>query len=313
MKGFRRAMFRFIVSHLACPTLNILIGFFFRTQCKASLRVNQKGDSVLKKKPKIGLALGSGGARGFAHLGVIRVLKEENIPISYIAGSSMGALIGSLYAAGTDLEQLYKIVPHFKRKFFMDVTVPKMGFIKGNRIKEFIGIFTHWKHLEQLDIPTAVVATDIRTGEKVVFTEGLVADAVRASIAIPGIFTPEKIGDKLLVDGGVVDRVPVSVVKEMGADFVIAVDVSHIKRDVEINSIYDVIMQSLDILQMEIVQNREIASDIMLQPRVEQFDSRAFTNLEEIVAIGEQEARKKIDWIKETLANWEGKENGEAK
>lgn len=266
----------------------------------------------MKKKPKIGLALGSGGARGFAHLGVIRVLKEENIPISYVAGSSMGALIGSLYASGIDLEKLYKIVSSFKRKYYLDFTVPKMGLIKGNRIKEFIGIFTHWKNLEDLDIPTAVVATNIRTAEKVVFTKGSVATAVRASIAIPGIFTPEKIGDQLLVDGGVVDRVPVSVVKEMGAEFVIAVDVSHVKQNVEINSIYDVIMQSLDILQMEIVRNREIASDIMLQPRVEQFDSRAFTNLEEIVAIGEQEARKNIDSIKQALAKWEEKENDKA-
>lgn len=262
--------------------------------------------------PKIGLALGSGGARGFAHLGVIKVLKEENIPISYVAGSSMGALIGSLFAAGTDLEQLYKIVTSFKRKYYLDFTVPKMGLIKGNRIKDFIGIFTFWKNIEDLEIPLAVVATNIRTGEKVVFRKGLIADAVRASIAIPGIFTPEKIGDQLLVDGGVVDRVPVSVVKEMGADLVIAVDVSHVKQDMEITSIYDVIMQSLDILQMEIVQNREIASDIMLRPRVEQFNSRSFTNIEEIIAIGENEARKHIEQIKEKIVNWEGANQNES-
>ena len=260
-------------------------------------------------KPKIGLALGSGGARGFAHLGVIKVLAEENIPVSYVAGSSMGALVGSLYAAGTDLEQLYKIFINFKRKYYLDFTVPKMGLIKGNRIKEFIGIFTQWKNIEELNIPLGIVATNIKTGEKVVFTEGPVADAVRASIAIPGIFTPEKIGDQLLVDGGVVDRVPVSVVKEMGADFVIAVDVSHIKQDVEITSIYDVIMQSLDILQMELVENRKIASDIMLKPRVEQFNSRAFTNIDEIIAIGESETRKNIDLIKRELAAWGGEKN----
>ncbi|MEH6944895.1 patatin-like phospholipase family protein [Bacillus sp. JJ722] len=259
----------------------------------------------MKQKPKIGLALGSGGARGFAHVGVIKVLKEENIPISLIAGSSMGALVGSMYAAGTDLEQLYKIVMKFKRKYFLDFTVPKMGLIKGNRIKEFISIFTHGKKLEELDIPISIVATDIKTGEKVVFTEGSVADAVRASIAIPGIFTPEKIGDQLLVDGGVVDRVPVSVVKEMGADYVIAVDVSHVKQDMEVTSIYDVIMQSLDILQMEIVKNREIASNVMIRPRVEQFSSRAFTNIDEIIAIGESETRKHIDQIKREIAKWE--------
>ena len=217
----------------------------------------------------------------------------------------MGALVGSMYAAGTDLDDLYKIVTKFKRKYYLDFTVPKMGLIKGNRIKEFIRLFTHGKKIEELDIPLAVVATNIKSGEKVVFKEGSVADAVRASIAIPGIFTPEKIGDQLLVDGGVIDRVPVSVVKEMGADYVIAVDVSHIKQDAEVTSIYDVIMQSLDILQMEIVKNREIESNVMIRPRVEQFSSRAFTHIEEIISIGESETRKHIKQIKEDIAKWE--------
>ncbi len=269
------------------------------------------GDILNQKHPKIGLALGSGSARGFAHLGVIKVLKEENIPISYIAGSSMGALVGSMYAAGTDLDQLYKIITSFKRKYYLDFTVPKMGLIKGNRIKEFIGIFTHWKNIEQLDIPLAVVATNIKTGEKVVFKEGLVANAVRASISIPGIFTPEKIGEQLLVDGGVVDRVPVSVVKEMGADYVIAVDVSQLNQDMEVTSIYDVIMQSLDILQMEAMKNRKISADSMIRPKLEMYDSKAFTNIDEIVAIGESEARKHIEQIKSDIASWKGKEENE--
>ena len=116
-------------------------------------------------------------------------------------------------------------------------------------------------------------------GEKVVFTKGPVADAVRASISIPGIFVPAKIDGRLLVDGGVIDRVPVSVVKEMGADLVIAVDVSRVKTDAEITNIYDVIMQSLDIMQMELVENRQIASDIMIRPPVEKYSARAFTNI----------------------------------
>jgi len=266
----------------------------------------------LKNKPKIGLALGSGGARGFAHLGVIKVLQEENIEISYIAGSSMGALIGSLFAAGTDLEQLHKIVMSFKRKYYLDFTVPKMGFIKGNRMKDFIGIFTQWKNIEDLPIPLAVVATNIKTGEKVVMREGLVADAVRASIAVPGIFVPVKIGEQLLVDGGVVDRVPVSVVKDMGADLVIAVNVAHVKEDAEVESIYDVIMQTLDILQMEVMKSRQIKADLMMNPRVEKYSSSAFTKIDEIVAIGEMEARKHIDQIKMLVANWEEEQKSES-
>ena len=258
----------------------------------------------MDSRPKIGLALGSGGARGFAHLGAIKVLKEEGIPIDCIAGSSMGAMVGCFYGAGLDIERLYKLATAFKRKYYLDFTVPKMGFIAGKRVKELIRIFTHGKNLEQLEIPVRVVATDLMTGEKIVFEKGPIADAVRASISIPGIFVPEKLNDRLLVDGGVVDRIPVSVVREMGADIIIAIDVSHVKTNIEITSIYDVIMQSLDIMQMELVANREVASNVMIRPRVEMFSSRAFTNIEEIITIGEEETRKQVDSIKQVLNTW---------
>ncbi|PLT34316.1 patatin-like phospholipase family protein [Bacillus sp. V5-8f] len=256
------------------------------------------------RKPKIGLALGSGGARGFAHVGVIKVLREEGIPIDMIAGSSMGALVGTFYAAGSDIERLYKLARVFKRKYYLDFTVPKMGFISGKRVKELIRVFTYGKRLEELDIPVSVVATDIKRGDKVLFREGPVSDAVRASISIPGIFVPEKIDGRLLVDGGVIDRVPVSVVKDMGADIVVAVDVAQVKQDQEISSIYDVIIQSLDILQMELVKTREFAADVMIRPRVEKYNSKAFTDISDIIRIGEEEARKHIGSIKESIENW---------
>ncbi|CAM3694879.1 patatin-like phospholipase family protein [Mesobacillus zeae] len=256
------------------------------------------------KRPKIGLALGSGGARGFAHLGAIKVLRDEGIPVDMIAGSSMGAMVGCFYGAGLDIGRLYKLSTAFKRKYYLDFTVPKMGFISGKRVKELIRIFTQGKNIQELDIPVAVVATDLVTGEKVVFREGPIADAVRASIAIPGIFVPEKLNGRILVDGGVADRIPVSVVREMGADLVVAIDVSHVKANAEILSIFDVIMQSIDIMQMELVSHRKIASDIMIQPRVEMFSSRAFTNIEEIILIGEQETRKRIPEIKQAIEEW---------
>jgi len=131
-----------------------------------------------------------------------------------------------------------------------------------------------------------------------------VAEAVRASIAIPGIFVPEKLDGRLFVDGGVVDRIPVSVAKEMGADIVIAVDVSSVKINEDVTSIFDVIMQSIDIMQMELVANREVASDVMLRPPVEMFNSKAFTNIDEIIAIGEEEAKKHIDKIRKCIEQW---------
>jgi NTE family protein len=255
-------------------------------------------------RPKIGLALGSGGARGFAHLGVIKVLEEENIPIDLIAGSSMGALVASLYASGLGIERLYKLAKAFKRNDYIDLTVPKMGLISGRRIKEFVRLLTKGKRIEDLHIPIGIVATDLQKCEKVVFRTGLIADAVRASISIPGIFVPEQIDGRLLVDGGVIDRIPVSVAREMGADIVIAVDVSHVKVNEEISSIFDVILQSIDILQDELVRHREVASDVMIRPRVEQFSSRAFTHIEEIITIGEEETRKQLTKIHEAIAKW---------
>ena len=256
--------------------------------------------------PKIGLALGSGGARGFAHLGVIKALKDAGIPIHLIAGSSMGALVASFYGAGIDMDRLYKLSTAFKRKYFLDFTVPKMGFISGKKVKEFIKVFTHGKNIEDLSIPIGIVATDLLTGEKVVFQTGPVADAVRASISIPGIFVPEKYNGRILVDGGVSDRIPVSVAKEMGADIVIAVDVSRVKRNAEITSIYDVIMQSLDIMQAEIINNREIAANVMIRPPVEIYSSKAFTNIDEIINLGEEEAKKHLKQIKTVIEQWKG-------
>ncbi|MZE19420.1 patatin family protein, partial [Bacillus anthracis] len=146
-------------------------------------------------------------------------------------------------------------------------------------------------------------------GEKVVFTSGPVAEAVRASISVPGVFVPEKIDGRLLVDGGVIDRIPVSVVKELGADIVIAVDVSPIKVNGEVTSIYDVIMQSIEIMQHELVMNRQIASDLMMRPAVEQFSSRAFTNIEDIIRVGEVEAEKHVANIHLLIEQWKEKHN----
>ncbi|ARI77589.1 patatin-like phospholipase family protein [Halobacillus mangrovi] len=257
-------------------------------------------------RPKVGLALGSGGARGFSHLGVLKTLKEHDIPVDMVAGSSMGALVGSFFAAGQQIEDLYKLAFTFKRKYYLDFTVPKMGFIQGRRIKEYIRLFTFGKNLEEFDLPMAIIATDLYAGEKKIFRTGPASEAVRASIAIPGIFVPEKIDDRLYIDGGVMDRVPVSVVKEMGADVVIAVDCAHFDADPNINSIYDVIIQSIDIMQDELVTAMGVSADadVMIRPDVSKYSSRAFTNIKEIVEAGEKEAEIHIEAIKKTLADW---------
>lgn len=181
---------------------------------------------------KIGLALGSGSARGLAHVGVIMALEAYNIPIDIIAGTSIGSVIGGLYASGATIRQLEEVALSIKKSktlFLIDPVFPHSGLISGDRIEKMLNQFgIKDKTFDDLKIPFAAVATDVESGAEVILNQGKVIDAIRASISIPGIFTPVKYQDYYLVDGGVVDPVPVDVVKMMGADIIIAVNLAKI-------------------------------------------------------------------------------------
>jgi len=181
---------------------------------------------------KFGLALGGGSARGLAHVGVIQVLEAYHIPIDIIAGTSIGSVVGSLYAAGASINQLEEAALSMKKSttlFLIDLALPHSGLISGKRIEEMLSdLALEDKTFDNLEIPFATVATDVESGAKVILNQGKVIDAVRASISIPGIFTPVKYQDYYLVDGGVVDPVPVDVVQMMGADIIIAVSLAKI-------------------------------------------------------------------------------------
>lgn len=256
-------------------------------------------------KPKIGLALGSGGARGLAHIGVLKVLHEHHIPIDYIAGSSMGSLIGALYANNNDIHMIEKLAVHLKRKHWLDFSVTKFGLISGEKIKELIRILTHGKNIEDLAIPLGVVATDIETGERVVFREGPVYQAVRASISIPGIFVPENVNGRILVDGGVIDRIPIQIVREMGADLVIAVDVGLNHSKMKVNSIFDVISQTIDIMEREILQHQVVLTNFIIRPDVGHIGTISFSNIKEAIDLGYEKASESIEEIKEFIQHWE--------
>ena len=180
-------------------------------------------------KPKIGLALGSGGARGSAHTGVLKVLEAEGIPISVVAGSSIGSLIGAAMAVGISVEQVESewLATGARRVFrsFLP-TFPRAGLSSGNELKKLLAELLGEVHIEDMDMPYAAVACDIDTGESIALTKGSLVDAVRASTAIPGIFHPVRFENRLLVDGGLVDPVPIQVCRDLGADFVIAVDIT---------------------------------------------------------------------------------------
>ncbi|SMO46543.1 patatin-like phospholipase family protein [Melghirimyces algeriensis] len=251
-----------------------------------------------RSSKKVGLALGSGGARGMAHIGVLKVLKREGIPIDCIAGSSIGSLVGAIYAHGHDLDMIESLAVHLKRNVWLDPTIPRRGFITGKKVKELIRLLTHDKNLEDLSLPMAVVATDLTKRERVVFRTGPVSFAVRASISIPGIFEPVYWKGRTLVDGGVIDRIPISVVQEMDADVIIAVDVVPGATSVRIKNIFDVITQTLSVMEREILNQRLLRADILIQPDLTDISSTAFTDVAECIRRGEEAALVQLDRIK---------------
>lgn len=252
---------------------------------------------------RIGLALGAGGAKGLAHIGVLQVLIKESIPIDLIAGSSMGAIVGAAHAAGTDIDLLAKLAVCLNQSLFVDVTIPRMGLLKGDKASEFIKLITHGKDFNELEIPLVVMATDLERGEKVILKEGRVVEAVRASMSIPGIFQPVQHNGRILVDGAVSERIPTSVLKDMGADFIIGVDVkSSSSARIEIKNIYDVIMQSIDILEKESSKNSLLLADVIISPDVGKVGTTDFHLAQECIDMGRSAAEEKLDEIKAKIA-----------
>lgn len=183
----------------------------------------------MSQRKTVGLVLGCGSSRGWAHIGAIEALEEENIPIDFIVGCSVGAYVGSIYAGGS-IQSLKEFVLKMdgKKVFsYFDIVLPRSGILDGTkRLKELFSIHTDVQDFSELNIPVMMVATDLETGKKVVLKSGDILDALRASMSMPGLFAPAWVKDRWLVDGGLVDPVPVSVARAMGADIVVAVDLS---------------------------------------------------------------------------------------
>lgn len=247
---------------------------------------------------KVGLALGSGSARGMAHIGVLKALEENNINIDVVAGTSIGALIGSLYCCGLDPKTIENIAIEIKKSLWMDFTVPRRGIMKGNKIEEILKLLTRGRCIEDLDKKFAAVATDLNKAQRYVFTSGPIYRAVRASISIPGIFVPVKYNNMILVDGGVTDRVPVSIVKELGADVIIAVDVGFSTQQGKISHIIDVILQSIDVMAKQILDSNKPKADVLIEPPLSHIGPSKFEKVEECSYIGYKATLEKMNEIK---------------
>ena len=254
---------------------------------------------------KVGLALGGGGARGFAEIGVLRVLEQEKIPISFVAGTSVGSLIGALYAdTGRVLDAEFHAVSVTEEDLFdyRALAVFSGGFVKGERLRAFLGANLKNRSIEQMKVPFAAVAVDVAAGKAVVFRRGPVAPAVHASCAIPGVFVPVEIGGRTYVDGGVVNPVPADVVRSMGADVVVAVAIPALTPATVPKGPLAVAYQSVMIMSAEIGRLRAREADVVVTPDVGDVAYDDFSQKKRLISAGEEAARRALPEIRAALA-----------
>jgi NTE family protein len=259
-------------------------------------------------RPKIALVLGGGAARGFAHVGVIRALEQEKIPIDMIVGTSVGSLIGAIYANDVNSFELEWTAFTLGKDDLFDYgifsAITGMGLAKGDKLEEFVRTKISTANIEDLKLPFAAVATDLNRGTRVVLDKGSVARAVRASSAIPGVFNPVEFQGRLLVDGGLMDNIPIDVARERGADIVIAVDISENVVNFNITNIVDVVLQSVNIMFDENCKNKKKDADVLIAPAVGDVGMMDFTQKKRCMQAGIEAAQKAMPEIKQKIEEW---------
>lgn len=254
---------------------------------------------------KIGLALGGGAARGFAHIGVIKVLEAQGIYADIVVGTSAGSLVGALYAAGNNGLALHKFALDMDESAISDWSVPLFskvsGILKGEGLQNYVNKTVNNQSIEKLKLPFGAVAADLNTGVPILFRRGNTGIAVRASSAVPGVFQPVRIGEQSYVDGGVVAPVPVRYAREMGADFVIAVNISS-QPDAQLSaSSIDVVMQTFSIMGQRLNFHELKEADVVLQPRLGGMKGSDFNGRNLAILAGEQVTVEAINEIKQKI------------
>lgn len=262
-------------------------------------------------RPKIGLALGGGGPKGLAHIGVLKILEKNNIPIDYIAGTSAGAMVGGMYAYSKNIASLEK---HFISKnwmqmlsYFADPSF-KGGFIQGNRMEEFLQQYLQSATFDKISIPFRATAVDLQTGKLNELHEGLLSTSIRASCAIPMLFRPVEINNHLFVDGGLLSSVPVQTVKKMGADIVIAVQLNRYyepTQDLKTLNILEVGEYALNLVERHIAESEITQADFVIHPKVAHVHWNNFIQQEKRengIVLGEEATNSSIAQIKMKVA-----------
>jgi len=255
-----------------------------------------------QKPVKVALVLGAGASKGFAHIGVLKILETNRIPIDMIVGTSAGSFVGCLSAYGYDAYQLQRIAIAIDKSEIADLTVPDNGFIKGEKLAEYVNRTLRNTPIEKLRIPFYAVATDIQSGQEVVFGRGNAGAAVRASCSIPGVFRPVRVGDRLYVDGGVVSPVAVDAAKRLGADVVIAVDISADVGGTPPETTIETIMQSISIMYARLAAIQLGRAEVVIRPKVGHIGAADFSKRHEAIMEGEKAAVEALPRIQAALA-----------
>lgn len=261
-----------------------------------------------KERPKVALVLGGGGARGLAHIGVLKVLKRENVPVDLVVGTSVGALAGALYAAGLPIEQIEHMGREVGWDELTDVSAARLlklvvseQLLRTEKMERYIERYIGDKKFAELPVAFACVAADLKTGERIVLREGDVGLAVRASATMPGFFSPVPYRHRLLVDGGLVDNVPVDVAKLLGADVVIAVGVPANFSKRNTSNVLMTLTQALYIQGEVLTQEQMQQSDVVIQPKVGDVSAMELWRSKECMEAGELAAREAMPALRRTL------------
>jgi NTE family protein len=259
---------------------------------------------LAKTKPVIGLVLGGGAAKGFAHIGVIKALQAQGILPDLVIGTSAGAVVGALYACGKSGFELQELAIPFNEAQMSDWVLPDRGMIKGDALARFINAAVGNRPLEKLPRKFAAVATDLASGEPVVFRTGDTGTAVRASSSVPGVFQPVNIRGHEYVDGGLSSPIPVRFAREMGATFVIAVDISDQPVNARVRSTFDILMQAVTIMGQTIGRYELALADVVIRPNISELGTADFRTRHNAVLEGEKAADRQMPTLKAKLANF---------
>ena len=282
--------------------LSILLLIALLSACAAPPPAPTPPIPTPKPPLKIALVLGGGAARGFAHIGVIKALEAQGIVPSMVVGTSAGSVVGALYASGMSGFDLQKQALQMEEDMVADWTLPNRGVFKGEALQNFINQKVKNQPIQKMPKPLGVVATDLQSGEMMLFRSGNTGMAVRASSAVPGVFQPVEISGRDYVDGGLTSPVPAQSARSMGADFVIAVDISNVSRQSKLTGTLDVLLQTFAIMGHAISRHELEDADLVIRPKTAEVNSTDFEGRHLAILEGEKAAAAIMPELKARLA-----------